>query len=364
MSLSPDSFDLPSIGWDAQRAAEFTDDAARGLIPGRVSRVDRGRCSVLTPIGPLRAATTALPRADAETAVVTGDWVALRLDGTAEVESVLPRRGAIYRASADRTSRRQPLVANVDTVVVAAALTGRLRPSKVERLMALAWDAGATPLVVLTKSDLFDGDPRAAADELAGSMPGAEVIVISSLTGAGLDGIRSRLRGTTVVLGASGVGKSTLVNVLVGDERMDTGDVRTADDKGRHTTVTRELIPIPGGGVLIDTPGLRGIGLQDADDGIEKVYADIDELAASCRFADCGHRSEPGCAVRAAIDDGELGADRLARYERLLRESRWAASRGDAREECRRRDEWKAITKQQRADYRLRERNGNRRGRG
>ncbi len=362
MSSHPDSFDLTLLGWDADRADLFADAAAGGLIPGRVARVDRGRCDVLTTVGPLRAAITGIAvrsalAHDPESGVVTGDWVALRLGGTAEVVSVLPRRGALYRAAADRTSRRQALAVNVDTVVVAAALTGRLRPAKVERLMVLAWDAGATPLVVLTKADLCDSDPQAAAAGLAAVLPGVEVVAVSARTGGGLDEVRKRLRGSTVVLGPSGVGKSTLVNAILGADRMATGGVRTVDDKGRHTTTTRELIPIPGGGVLIDTPGLRGIGLQDADQGIERVFADIEEMASSCRFADCGHRGEPGCAVRAAIDEGGLDADRLDRYEKMARESRWAANRGDARAARRQRDEWKAITKEQRATYRFRGRN-------
>lgn len=219
-SSSPDSFDLSTLGWDAFRDAEFADHAAAGLIPARVSRVDRGRCDVHTSLGQFRAANPAV--VSEEGGVVTGDWAALRLDGTPRLVAVLPRRSAIYRASSDRTSRRQALVANVDTVVVATALTAKLRPSKVERLMALAWDAGATPVVLLTKSDLFDGDPAVAAADFAAQVPGVDVLTVSSTTGDGLDDLREELRGTTVVLGASGVGKSTLVNAIVGAQRLDT----------------------------------------------------------------------------------------------------------------------------------------------
>ncbi|MGW0035940.1 ribosome small subunit-dependent GTPase A [Gordonia sp. NPDC003376] len=356
-SRHQESVDLTSIGWDTLRTTEFSDHAAQGLVPGRVARVDRGRCVALTPVGTLRASTAAVGVTETDGGVVVGDWVALRLGGTTEVVALLARRGAICRASAGRTSLPQILAANVDTVLVVAALTGRLRPSRIERLMALAWDAGATPLVVLTKADLFVADPQETAVDLAAAVPGVEVITTSSVSGTGLDEIRDRLRGTTVVLGPSGVGKSTLVNAILRSDRMKTGTVRAADDKGRHTTVTRELIPIAGGGVLIDTPGLRGIGLQDAGVGIDQVFADIEELAAGCRFTDCGHRSEPGCAVQDAIEAGELDATRLDRYGRMLRESRWAADRGDARAERRRRDEWKTITKQQRATHRFRERN-------
>ncbi|QHN19772.1 ribosome small subunit-dependent GTPase A [Gordonia amarae] len=327
-------------------------------MPGRVSRVDRGRCDVHTTVGVLHATVPANVLDLPESGVVTGDWVAIEFGATATVRAVLPRRTALYRASADRTSRRQALVANVDTVIVAAALTGALRPSKIERYLALAWDGGTTPVVVLTKSDIADGHPESAVADLAAAMPGADVLAVSAYTGDGLDELRERLGGSTVILGPSGVGKSTLVNALVGEQRMDTGAVRAGDDKGRHTTVTRELIPIDGGGVLIDTPGLRGIGLHDADDGIGQVYADIEALAAQCRFDDCEHHSEPGCAVQEAIANGTVDAGRLGRYEKMLRESRWAAARGNAREERRQRETWKAITRQQRGAYRFRENNG------
>lgn len=349
---------LGHIGWDAALDQQFADRAAQGLIPGRVSRVDRGRCEVHTTFGVLSAGHPGAGHDNPESVVVTGDWVAVEFGGTVTVRAVLPRRTALYRASADRTSRRQALVANIDTVIVAAALTSTPRPAKLERLMALAWDGGATPIVVLTKSDLSDGPPASAVADLEAVTPGAEVLAVSAYTGAGLDDLRERLGGSTVVLGPSGVGKSTLVNALIGQQRMDTGAVRASDDKGRHTTVTRELIPIDGGGVLIDTPGLRGIGLHDADEGIAQVYADIEALAAQCRFGDCGHHGEPGCAVQEAISEGAVDAARLGRYEKMLRESRWAANRGNAREERKQRDAWKAVTRQQRVAYRFRDNNG------
>ena len=352
------SHTLSQIGWDTTLDDQFTGHSAQGLIPGRVSRVDRGRCDVYTTLGVLHATIPATGLELPESGVVTGDWVAIEFGATAGVRAVLPRRTALYRASADRTSRRQALVANVDTVIVAAALSGALRPSKIERYLALAWDGGATPVVVLTKSDIADAHPESAVADLTAAMPGADVLAVSAYTGDGLDDLRERLGGSTVILGPSGVGKSTLVNALVGQQWMDTGAVRASDDKGRHTTVTRELIPISGGGVLIDTPGLRGIGLHDAGDGIGQVYADIEALATHCRFDDCGHHSEPGCAVQEAITNGDVDADRLGRYEKMLRESRWAANRGNAREERKQRETWKAMTRQQRGAYRFREING------
>lgn len=183
-----------------------------------------------------------------------------------------------------------------------------------------------------------------------------DTVATSAVTGEGMAELAALLTGTVVLLGASGAGKSTLGNALLGGDVLATGEVRAQDGKGRHTTVRRELLPLPGGGVLIDTPGLRGVGLHDAAEGLEQVFAEIEELAADCRFADCAHESEPGCAVRAAIEAGELPERRLASYRKLLRENAWAASRTDARLRAERTERWKAIHRHQRATYRFRER--------
>ncbi|CAM2944902.1 ribosome small subunit-dependent GTPase A [Prescottella defluvii] len=354
---SPDC-DLTALGWDDTLARSFSDHADQGLIPARVTRVDRGRCDTLTEAGAVRADSTAVTTADPEHTVCTGDWAVLEPGPQPRLVALLPRRGVIARASVDRTSHRQVLAANVDTVCIVAALTAPLKPGRIERLLVLAWNAGATPMVVLTKSDVAECDPTTVVAEVAALSPGIDIVVVSSRTGEGVDELARRLPGTTVLLGPSGAGKSSLTNALLGAERMDTNDVRVTDGKGRHTTVHRELFPLPGGGVLIDTPGLRGVGLHDVGDGIEHVFGDIEELAQGCGFRDCEHRSEPRCAVQDAVTDGRLGLDRLDRYRRMVRENEWEASRGDARQSSKRTATAKAISRDIKALYRVRGRRG------
>ncbi|OLF05602.1 ribosome small subunit-dependent GTPase A [Actinophytocola xinjiangensis] len=352
---SSSSFELSALGWDDSFAALFVEHAAAGLVPARVVRVDRGRCDTLTASGPVRADSAAVASPDPARSVCTGDWAALRPGQQPELVALLPRRGAITRASSDRTSHQQVLAANVDSVVIAVSLAAPLNAGRVERLLALAWDSGATPVVALTKADVAD-DPGTALAVVTALAPGVDIVTTSATTGAGLDVLSEVVTGTTVLLGPSGAGKSTLANALLGREHMGTSEVRAGDGKGRHTTVHRELLPLPGGGVLIDTPGLRGIGLQDAADGVELVFSEIEAYARDCTFRDCEHRSEPGCAVQEAVVDGRLDVGRLDRYRKLLRESERAAARGNARESSKGSRTKKAITRDLRATYRFRDR--------
>ncbi|MFC9662230.1 ribosome small subunit-dependent GTPase A [Nocardia sp. NPDC127606] len=354
-SSSPSSSDLSALGWDDSFAALFVAHASAGLVPARVVRVDRGRCDTLTASGAVRAASAAVASLDPAHTVCTGDWAAMRLEPEPELLALLPRRSAITRASSDRTSHQQVLAANVDTVAIAVSLAAPLNAGRVERLLALAWDSGAKPVVVLTKADVVD-DLDAALAVLTSLAPGVDIVTTSATTGAGLDLLSEVVTGTTVLLGPSGAGKSTLANALLGREHMDTSEVRVGDGKGRHTTVHRELLPLPGGGVLIDTPGLRGIGLQDAADGVERVFAEIEAYARDCAFGDCEHRSEPGCAVQQAVVAGMLDVSRLDRYRKLLRESARAADRGNSRESSKRSKTKKVITRDLRATYRFRDR--------
>ncbi|QZN85230.1 ribosome small subunit-dependent GTPase A [Cellulomonas sp. C5510] len=262
-----------------------------------------------------------------------GDEVLLGAEGedaTLRVVAVLPRRTAVVRDGPDRTSRAQVLAANVDVVLVVEHLDPDPSPGRVERLLTLAWRSGAQPVVVLTKADLVP-DPEGMADEVRAVAIGADVHTVSVTAGTGLEPLRALLRPgwTLVVVGPSGAGKSTLVNALAGAEVMATGD-RRADGRGRHTTVHRELVPLPGGANLIDTPGLRGVGLVADSAALETTFADITALAGDCRFADCAHRSEPGCAVLAAVDDGSLSERRLDSWRRLAREAAYQERRSDS----------------------------------
>ncbi|MGN5237155.1 ribosome small subunit-dependent GTPase A [Rhodococcus sp. SJ-3] len=347
---------LSALGWDDSFEALFAEYAAAGLVPARVVRVDRGRCDTLTASGPVRAASVAVASLDPVLSVCTGDWAALRPGPEPELVALLPRRSAITRASSDRTSHQQVLAANVDSVVIAVSLAAPPNEGRIERLLALAWDSGAKPVIVLTKADVAD-DPGAARAGVTALAPGVDIVSTSSTTGAGLDVLSEVLTGTTVLLGPSGAGKSTLANALLGSEQMGTGEVRAGDGKGRHTTVHRELLPLRGSGVLIDTPGLRGIGLHDAAGGVERVFSEIEAYAHDCAFRDCQHRSEPGCAVQEAIVDGRLDVGRLDRYRKLLRESERAATRGNAARAASKRSKiQKQITRDLRATYRFRDR--------
>jgi len=344
---------LASLGWDALHTAEFApyDDLA---VPGRVVRVDRGAADVLTADNPVRVATDT-----AAEPLAVGDWVALVAtdDRRWIVDTVLRRRSAIRRAVVSGESHAQVVAANVDVVLVAVPAIPAIpepRIGMVERMVALAWDSGATPVVVLTKADLVT-DPETVAADLAASAPGVDVVAVSAATDRGFDALAPWLQdGRTVcLLGRSGAGKSTLANALLGFDHLATRDIRS-DGKGRHTTTHRELVVLPGGGCLIDTPGLKGVGLWLGDDGLDRAFADIEELVPLCRFADCRHETEPGCAVLAAIDAGTLPARRLESWRKLQREAVWMASRTDARLRAEQSRKWRAIHQEMRRSGRTR----------
>ncbi|WP_207914091.1 ribosome small subunit-dependent GTPase A [Micromonospora sp. KC213] len=346
---------LRSYGWDEAYEKAFTDHRAAGLLPARVALVDRGQATVVTAIGPVRATWSAHAGPSPSPLPCTGDWAAITPAAQPELAALLPRRTAIVRSTASRTSRPQVLAANVDTVVIVESVATPIPAGRIERMLALAWDSGALPVVVLTKADLAERNLTEVRDEVAALAIGVDVLVTSVATGEGLDILAAVLTGTIVLLGPSGAGKSSLGNALLGAELLATGAVRAGDGKGRHTTVHRELLPLPNGGVLIDTPGLRAVGLHDTEHGIQHVFAEIEELARDCRFTDCRHTNEPGCAVRAAIDAGTLSPRRLDSYRKLQRESAWAASRDDARLRAERENHRKAITRHLRATYSFRE---------
>jgi ribosome biogenesis GTPase / thiamine phosphate phosphatase len=343
---------LHDLGWSDELEAEFEPHRLAGLAPARVAVEHRGAYDVYTAeeerqaqVAPkLRSAATS--RADFP---AVGDWVALSDGDPPLVHAVLPRRTAFSRKVAFKETDEQVVAANVDVVFLVSALGRDFNPRRLERYLVTAWESGARPVVVLTKSDLADDvdGPVFEAQAIAFGVP---VHAVSGVTGAGLDELRAYVEpGRTIAfLGSSGVGKSTLVNRLAGRELLATAEIRR-DGRGRHTTTHRELVLLPGGGLVLDTPGMRELQLWESSDGLGEAFSDVEELARRCRFADCAHRTEPGCAVREAIRTGSLDPERLASYEKLARELHYLEIRLDKRARSEARKRWRAVHRQQRA---------------
>lgn len=346
---------LAPYGWDDAWATEFAPYAAQGLVPGRVVRVDRGQCDVITADGVVRADTAFVTPHDPLRVICTGDWAAVEAAGSPRyVKAYLPRRTAFVRSTSSQRSEGQILAANVDHAIIAVSLAVELDLGRIERFLALAWESGAQPLVVLTKADLVP-DPVTLShliQDVEAAAPGVPVLTVSSHTGEGTDVLAAvAAGGTSVLLGISGAGKSTLANALLGADVMEVQEIRDVDGKGRHTTTTRNLLALPGGGVLIDTPGLRGVGLWDAGTGVGQVFSEIEDFAQRCRFHDCAHEAEPGCAVLAAVEAGTLPERRLASYRKLLRENQWIVAKTDARMRSEIRRDWRIKSAEGRANY-------------
>lgn len=332
---------LVQYGLTESVAARFASITSKDsdLVPGRVARVDGISTFVHADSVDYRAVSTYARIAhddefEIEPAQPTvGDWVLIRPGQNQdpdEIELVLPRSSLLARKRVQRGKEEgdeQVLAANISTVFVVQAAT-YFNPGRLEREIALVWGSGATPVVVISKTDLLMEDNDAPTEEevieqARSSAPGVEVFAVSGITGAGTDPLREyTIAGSTVVLiGASGVGKSTLVNQLMAYEAMETGDIRESDTRGRHTTVTRQLLPLPNGGVLIDTPGIRSIALvSGSEEALAKTFSEVEQYLGQCRFRDCGHNGEPGCAIGKAIKKGELSADRFESYKRMGRE--------------------------------------------
>ena len=322
------------------------------LRPGRVVAEERGSLQVATSSGEISATVAGRLRHAAEVDPSTlypavGDWVALSGSGqgTSVVLAVLPRASAIIRRGpVDRAQPSQVLAANVDVAFVVMSLNADFNLRRLERYVAVAWESGAVPVVLLSKSDLAP-DPAGQRLAAEATAPGVEVILVSAVSGEGIEAVRAYLgAGRTVVfIGSSGVGKSSLVNALAGTALLEVASIREDDARGRHTTTRRQLLRLHDG-LVIDTPGLRELALLDSD-GLAETFGEIEAVAGSCRFGDCRHASEPGCAVRAAIADGSLEADRLDAYRKLEREARRAELAGDAVARKAERRKWTAMIK-------------------
>ncbi|MFO7733555.1 MAG: ribosome small subunit-dependent GTPase A [Candidatus Aminicenantes bacterium] len=329
---------MKDYGWDAERAAQFEACAGPGLVPGRVIKQARDLSTLMTPLGELAAEVSGRFRHEASGPAdfpVVGDWAVVEPLGEdrALIHAVLPRRSAFTRKVAGEAVAAQIAAANVDTAFLVSGLDGDLNLRRVERYLTTALSGGAAPVVVLNKADLRT-DLDSVIAEVGTVAPGVPVVAVSALADGGLDGLAPFLvPGKTVaLLGSSGVGKSTLINRLLGEERFRTGPMSDASaGRGRHTTTARELVRLPGGTLLIDTPGMRELQLWAEEGSLDRVFEDIERLAARCRFPDCRHENEPGCAVRAGAENGSLDARRLESYLKLRREVRFMELKKDAK---------------------------------
>jgi len=319
---------LEDWGWDAGWAAAFGDDAAKGLFPARLIEEQRGLFQIMSEKGVRSARTTGSMRhkaADRAGLPAVGDWVsaeAVPNEKAVLIRRILPRRTKLSRKAAGETMEEQVIAANLDTVLIITALNADFNARRLERFLTVSLESGAEPVLVLNKLDACE-EPGPFLEQARAAAGKAPVVAISAKTAAGLDALAAWIKpGRTVgLIGSSGVGKSTLVNRLAGNEGIKTAETRASDERGRHTTTHRQLFILPNGGILLDTPGMREMQFWDSEQGLAKTFEEIDALAPSCRFKDCAHDAEPGCAVKAAVEAGTLGADRLASWAKLKREA-------------------------------------------
>jgi ribosome biogenesis GTPase len=347
------------LGWTAALADSFAPFAAQGLLPGRVALEHTHIYRVITESGEALARVSGRLRHRAATRAdfpAVGDWVVVQPpehSGDSRIVAVLPRRSSFSRRAAGDPTEEQVVAANIDTVFLVAGLDGDFNPRRIERYLLVAVESGASPVVVLNKADVA-ADPDAMADIVRASVGAIPVHVVSCQVPGGVDVLRPYLGTgqTGALLGSSGVGKSTIVNRLVGHDLLKTVEVRESDSRGRHTSTARQMIVLPESGVLIDTPGMRELQLWDSGD-VRDAFGDIEELATGCKFRDCRHREEPDCAVLDAVSSGALSQGRLESYHKLQNEQAFQARQVDQRAQIEERRRWKVLTKA--AQKRIRE---------
>ena len=357
---------IEDLGWDAYFEALRVESVGAGYVPARVISQHRGLWRVAGDFEECWAEPSGKLRKESEAGgdwPAVGDWVSAEIlagQPNATIQQILPRRSRFVRKVAGKQIAGQVIVANIDVALIVAALDGDFNVRRIERYLAQCWESGARPAIVLNKADTCE-EPQELGSEIERIAMGVPIFLVSAKTGEGLEALGASFKKgqTIVLLGSSGVGKSTLVNRLLQEERQPTHTVRASDSRGRHTTTSRELFVMPSGALIIDTPGLRELQLWNAADGVAQTFTDVDELAAKCRFTDCQHQSEPGCAVQGALAVGVLAADRLESWRKLRREQEFLLRKMDPETGAVQKKRIKISMRQVRENYRNRDKGKN-----
>lgn len=356
---------LQTLGWNPYWEAQWSEGSREACVPARVIAQHKKFLRLAGEFGECWGEPAGKMFFDAKESgdlPATGDWVAAAVrpqEERATIHALLPRRTKFSRQAAGKRTGEQIVAANIDTVFIVSSLNHDLNARRLERFLALTRENGCTPVVILSKADL-NADAGRAVAEMESTAMGAPVHAISAVSGAGLEALEQYFHEgqTLALLGSSGVGKSTLVNLLLGHAAQTVLEIREGDDRGRHATAARELFLLPGGGLILDTPGMRELQLWEAGDGLRQTFADIRVRAENCRFRDCRHEAEPGCAIRAALENGTLDAGRWESLRKLEREQQFQLRKIDVNARMEDQKRWKQIHKQQREQYKQRRKEG------